>query len=130
MTASPSSAEALTDVLTALRDKVLGVSETVISTGDGLLVVADVDKAHAESVAALAAASLALGSRMADQASTGPLREVVARGAGGHVVVLAVGERALLTVIGDEGMDVDALRLEAPLVIEQLTRLLDADTKS
>ncbi|MFD7818032.1 roadblock/LC7 domain-containing protein [Streptomyces sp. NPDC059785] len=128
MNALPSANDPVTEVLTAFRDRVLGVSESVISTGDGLLVVADTDSSHPESVAALAAAHLSLGRRMAEQTGTGPLREVVSRGATGHVVILAIGERALLTVIGDEGLDVEALRHEAPLLVERLGTLLEANS--
>ena len=126
-TAAP---DPLTDVLTALRETVMGMSESVVSTADGLLVAADADTSHPESVAALAAACLGLGRRMAQQAGSGPLREVVTRCAGGHIVVFAIGDRALLTVIGDEGLDTATLQREAPAAIEQLGKLLAADAAS
>ncbi|MCX4234354.1 roadblock/LC7 domain-containing protein [Streptomyces sp. NPDC020707] len=117
----------LTEILTSLRDRVMGVSESVLSTADGLLVVADTDSSHAESVAALAAATLGVARRMADQTSVGALREVVARCGSGHVIVMAVGDRALLTVVGDDGLDLAALQRESPATVEQLTQALAAD---
>ncbi|WP_413758908.1 roadblock/LC7 domain-containing protein [Streptomyces sp. MMBL 11-3] len=117
----------LTDILISLRDRVMGVSESVLSTADGLLVVADTDSSHAESVAALAAATLGVGRRMADQAGVGALREVVARCGSGHVIVLAVGDRALLTVMGDDGLDLAAFQRESPATVEQLNQALAAD---
>ncbi|MFE9682842.1 roadblock/LC7 domain-containing protein [Streptomyces sp. NPDC006285] len=117
----------LTEILTSLRDRVMGVRESVLSTADGLLVVADTDSSHAESVAALAAATLGVGRRMADQAGVGALREVVARCGSGHVIVLAVGDRALLTVMGDDGLDLAALQRESPATVEQLNQALAAD---
>ncbi|WP_066955250.1 roadblock/LC7 domain-containing protein [Streptomyces lushanensis] len=124
---SVTSLASLVDVLASLREKVMGVSESVLSTTDGLLVAADTDTAQPEAVAALAAATLGLGARMAEQAGTGALRDVVIRCGGGHVVVLAVGERALLSVLGDEGLDVAALQRETPATVEQLTGLLEGD---
>ncbi|NEB05495.1 roadblock/LC7 domain-containing protein [Streptomyces sp. SID13726] len=121
------SASSLTDILASLRDRVMGVSESVLSTADGLLVVADVDSVHPESVAALAAATLGVGRRMADQAGAGALREVVVRGGSGHVVVTAVGDRALLTVMGDEGLDLAAFQRESPAAVEELSKVLAAD---
>ncbi|GGO88503.1 roadblock/LC7 domain-containing protein [Wenjunlia tyrosinilytica] len=121
------SAEPLVKILSSLRDRVMGVHESVLSTADGLLVAADADSVHPESVAALAAASLGVGRRLADQTGSGSLREVVTRCAGGHVVVLPVGERALLTVKGDEGMDITAFQRESPAVVEELNRVLEAD---
>jgi predicted regulator of Ras-like GTPase activity (Roadblock/LC7/MglB family) len=129
---SPQSSQAsqssqLTGILISLRDRVLGVSESVLSTVDGLLVVADADAVHPESVAALAAATLGVSRRIADQAKVGPLREVVARCGSGHVIVLAVGERALLTVVGDDGLDLAAFQRESPATVEELTKVLAAD---
>jgi uncharacterized protein len=117
----------LTDILVSLRDRVMGVSETVLSTVDGLLVVADAETVHPESVAALAAATLGVSRRIADQAKVGALREVVARCGSGHVIVLAVGERALLTVVGDDGLDMAAFQRESPATVEELTKVLAAD---
>ncbi|MEV1062514.1 roadblock/LC7 domain-containing protein [Streptomyces sp. NPDC050263] len=117
----------LTDILISLRDRVMGVSESVLSTVDGLLVVADADSVHPESVAALAAATLGVAGRMAEQAGTGPLREVVSRCGSGHVIVVGVGERALLTVIADDGLDLAAFQRESPATVEQLNRTLAAD---
>ncbi|MEU1271927.1 roadblock/LC7 domain-containing protein [Streptomyces sp. NPDC005799] len=132
MTENPSSeprdsATTLTDILASLRDRVMGVSESVLSTADGLLVVADVESVHAESVAALAAATLGVGRRMADHTGAGPLREVVVRGGSGHVVVTAVGDRALLTVMGDEGLDLAAFQRESPAAVEELSKVLAED---
>ncbi|MFD5629145.1 roadblock/LC7 domain-containing protein [Streptomyces sp. NPDC127072] len=117
----------LTEILTSLRDRVMGVTESVLSTADGLLVVADTESSHGESVAALAAATLGVGRRMAEQAGVGALREVVARCGSGHVIVLAVGDRALLTVMGDDGLDLAAFQRESPATVEQLNQALAAD---
>ncbi|MFE4175572.1 roadblock/LC7 domain-containing protein [Streptomyces sp. NPDC056909] len=122
-----SSVSSLVDVLASLRENVMGVSESVLSTTDGLLVAADADTVQPEAVAALAAATLGLGARMAEQAGAGALRDVVVRCGGGHVVVLAVGERALLSVLGDEGLDVAALQRATPALAEELAGLLEGD---
>ncbi|MFD7591237.1 dynein regulation protein LC7, partial [Kitasatospora sp. NPDC059811] len=53
----------LVDELKSLRDRVMGISESVISTTDGLLVAADTAAVHPESAAALSAAMLGLGRR-------------------------------------------------------------------
>lgn len=117
----------VTDLLIALRDKVMGVTESTLATSDGLVVASDVNKTHPESMAAVAAASLALGHRLADQGGTGHLREISARCSTGHVIVTAVGERALLAVVADEGLDQAAFRREIPAVTAELRRHLDKD---
>ncbi|MFC9428272.1 MULTISPECIES: roadblock/LC7 domain-containing protein [unclassified Streptomyces] len=122
-----SSVTSLVDVLASLRERVMGASESVLSTADGLMVAADTDTLQPESVAALAAATLGLGQRMAQQADAGALRDVVIRCAAGQIIVLAVGDRALLSILGDEGMDIVALKREAPALVEELVKLLEGD---
>lgn len=118
------------DLLVSLRDKVMGVTESVLATADGLVVTSDVSKTHAESMAAVAAATLSLGNRLADQGATGTLREISAQCSTGHVIVTAVGERALLAVVADDGLDLTAFRREIPAVVTELRRHLDKDTAS
>ncbi|MEW2268472.1 hypothetical protein GTY41_18055 [Streptomyces sp. SID685] len=56
------------------------------------------------------------------------MRELVTRSAGRHVVIEAVGERALLTVIGDEGLDMTGLGSELRDAVERLATVLRGDT--
>ncbi|MEW1720055.1 roadblock/LC7 domain-containing protein [Streptomyces sp. NPDC093109] len=127
---SPVPLGSLVEVLASLRERVMGASESVLSTADGLLVAADTDTVQPEAIAALAAATLGLGARMAQQADAGALRDVVIRCGGGQVIVLAVGDRALLSILGDEGIDVAALQRQAPAIVEELLGLLAADVAS
>ncbi|MEU8934334.1 roadblock/LC7 domain-containing protein [Streptomyces sp. NPDC048409] len=116
------------EILAAVRENVMGVSETVLSTVDGLLVAADTEGSHPESVAALSASAHSIGRRLAAEAGGGALRELVTRSAGRHVVIEAVGERALLTVIGDEGLDMAGLGRELLGTVERLEAVLRGDT--
>ncbi|MEU9456016.1 roadblock/LC7 domain-containing protein [Streptomyces sp. NPDC048277] len=115
------------DILVSLRDRVMGVSETVLATVDGLVVAADADKTHPESMAAVASAALSLGHRLADQGATGALRQMTAQCSAGHVIVTAVGTRALLAVVTDEGVDGLAFDREIPTVVADLKKILDND---
>jgi uncharacterized protein len=117
----------LVDVMTALRERVMGVHDIVLSTADGLLVAADAATVHPESIAALSAATLSLGQRLAHEADGGTLRDVTTRCAGQHILVQAVGTRALLTVLGDEGLDLAMLQLHIPTAVDQLMRILEHD---
>ncbi|WP_328914462.1 MULTISPECIES: roadblock/LC7 domain-containing protein [unclassified Streptomyces] len=118
--------EALVASLKSLRERVVGVNETVISTSDGLLVAADTVAVQPESVAALAAASLGLGRRTAAEVGLGGLRDVVTRCNGGYVVVLAVGDHALLVILADEGLDLPGLHRESRATVDRLLSLLGA----
>ncbi|MFF4899989.1 roadblock/LC7 domain-containing protein [Streptomyces sp. NPDC001068] len=116
------------DILVSLRDRVMGISETTLATVDGLVVASDADRTHPESMAALAAAALSLGHRLAEQGSTGTLRRLTVQCGAGHVVVTAVGTRALLAVVADEGLDCLAFDREIPTVVEDLKKVLANDT--
>ncbi|MEY9894839.1 putative regulator of Ras-like GTPase activity (Roadblock/LC7/MglB family) [Catenulispora sp. MAP12-49] len=120
----PSSSTALVSELQALREKVVGITDSIISTADGLLVASDSDSGEQESLAALCAASMALGSRTAAHLGLGGLRESVVRAAGGHVVFAAVGDHTLLAVVGDQGLDLVSLRRELPGAVDVLGKLL------
>ncbi|MFI1769328.1 roadblock/LC7 domain-containing protein [Streptomyces sp. NPDC020800] len=119
--------EPLTEALTTLREQVMGVNETVISTVDGLLVAADTGAVHPESIAALSAATHSLGQRLAHETGGGALREVATLSAGRHIIVLAIGERALLTVLGDDGLDLAGSRHKIHSTVEQLAKIFEAD---
>jgi predicted regulator of Ras-like GTPase activity (Roadblock/LC7/MglB family) len=110
--------------LRALREQVPGVTETAVAAVDGLLVLADTEGVRPEALAALAAASLGLGKRTGREAGMGELREVVIRCGGGHVVIYAVREEALLVVLGDEGLDVAGLHIASRATVERLGMLL------
>ncbi|MBD0738295.1 roadblock/LC7 domain-containing protein [Streptomyces sp. CBMA29] len=118
--------EALVASLKSLRERVMGVNETVISTSDGLLVAADTATVQPESLAALAAASLGVGRRTAAEVGLGGLRDVVVRCNGGYIVVLSVGEHALLVILADEGLDLPGLHRESPATVDHLVSLLSA----
>lgn len=122
----PSSSIALVSELQALREKVVGITDSIISTSDGLLVASESDSpsGEQESLAALCAAGVALGSRTAAHVGLGGLRESVIRAAGGHVVFASIGEHALLAVVGDEGLDLANLRRELPATVDVLGKLL------
>ncbi|MFC4503914.1 MULTISPECIES: roadblock/LC7 domain-containing protein [Streptomyces] len=118
------------DILVSLRDKVMGVTESTLATVDGLVVASDVSKTHPESMAAVAAATLSLGNRLADQGATGTLRTMSAQCSAGHVIVTAVGARALLAVVTDEGLDLAAFQREIPAVVTELGTILETDTSA
>ncbi|MCP9207241.1 roadblock/LC7 domain-containing protein [Streptomyces sp. HD1123-B1] len=113
--------------LKSLRERVLGVSDTIVATADGLLVASDSYEIHAESLAALTAAMLGLARRTTGEVGIGGLREVVTRAQSGHLIVYAIGEQALLAVRGDEGLDLDGLRVTSRGTVERLAALMSVD---
>jgi uncharacterized protein len=110
----------------ALRDRVIGITDTALASRDGLIMQADTTDIDPDNVAALAAASLGLAQRMAAEVGKGTLREAMIRSSGGYVAVYAVGTAALLIVVGDAGLDSVRLDREARSAVESIAALLPA----
>lgn len=113
--------------LRALRDEVMGATDAAVASSDGMLIAADTGDVRPDVLAAMAAAALGLGRSTSDEVGLGELREVVTRCGRGHIVVYAVGERALLVVLGDEGLDVADLHLRSRPAVERLEAIVRRD---
>jgi uncharacterized protein len=111
--------------LRALRERIVGITDCVLAAADGLLVASDSTGIHPESIAALGSVALGLAKRTAATANLGSLREVVTRCQSGYEIVYAIGDNALLIVLGDEGLNIAALPAQSRQSIEQLAKLLD-----
>ena len=116
--------DALLALLRALRDRVVGITDTALASRDGLIITSDTADIDPDNLAALAAASLGLAQRMSAEAGKGTLREATTRSSGGVVAVYAVGTSALLAVVGDEGLDVVRLHRESRPTVEAIEVLL------
>ncbi|MEV0440048.1 roadblock/LC7 domain-containing protein [Streptomyces spectabilis] len=117
--------EALTREMRGLREQLAGVTDTAVAAVDGLLIVSDAtEEIDADSLAALAAASLGLSRRMVGMTERGALRRAVSYGSRGCAAVYAVGDHALFVVLGDEGLDLDRLHRESQPVLRRIDTIL------
>jgi uncharacterized protein len=116
--------DALLAEMRALRDRVIGITDTALASRDGLIIRADTADIDPDTLAALAAASLGLAQRMAVEVGKGTLRAALTRSSGGYVAVYAVGSGALLVVVADVGLDSVRLDREARATVESLEALL------
>jgi uncharacterized protein len=116
--------DALLALLRALRDRVVGITDTALASRDGLIIAADTVDIDPDNLAALAAASLGVAQRMSAEAGKGTLREATTRSSGGVVAIYAVGASALLVVVGDPGLDNARLHRESRPTVEAIEVLL------
>ncbi|MDG4764876.1 roadblock/LC7 domain-containing protein [Solwaraspora sp. WMMD406] len=112
--------------LHGLRRRMPEVTGSALAGVDGLLITADLPGADADSIAALAAASLGLGRRFALTAGHGELQETVIQGVRGYVAIYAAGSHALLTVLSGAETNLGLLHMEARRVARLLSDLLRA----
>lgn len=112
--------------LQGLRERVPGLTGSLVASSDGLLVTHDLP-VHIEptGMAALAAAQLSLSDRLAGTAHGGVFQAVVVDGSTGHVVIYAAGWAAL-TVLAGPGVNIGRLHLECRPVARAIAEHLAA----
>ncbi|MFB9239549.1 roadblock/LC7 domain-containing protein [Plantactinospora siamensis] len=111
--------------LTDLRIQIPGVRGCLLGGVDGLLISHNLlTTVDADDLAALAASSYGLGRQVAFRLDQGPFLQSTVRNGAGYLSVYAVGDRALLAVVGTDTVNVARLHLHAPPVADRLAALL------
>ena len=116
--------DALLAEMRALQEKVTGITGTALASRDGLIVREDTGGVDPDNLAALAATWLALAQRMSTEVGQGTLRETMTRSSGGSVTIYAIGTRAVLVIIGDEGLDTVRLHRESRPALDAIRTLI------
>ena len=75
-------------------------------------------------VSAMSAAMLSLGERIASELSRGDLLQVNVRGDNGYVILTAVGEEAVLTVIARKNAKLGLILLDVTRAVEDLVAIV------
>jgi hypothetical protein len=107
-----------------LRVRLPELTGSVLATADGMVVAHDAHGIEPDSLAALAAAHLALARRFAHAVRHGELRESVVQGTDGYITSYAAGAEALLTVVTNQDANLARVHLEARRTVTQLRELL------
>jgi predicted regulator of Ras-like GTPase activity (Roadblock/LC7/MglB family) len=101
------------------------VEASAVVSVDGLIIAsalpADVEE---DRVSAMSAAMLSLGERIAGELGRGTLDQVYIRGANGYVILMSVGEEAVLTVLAREGAKLGLIFLDMRRATQDLARLI------
>jgi predicted regulator of Ras-like GTPase activity (Roadblock/LC7/MglB family) len=99
-------------------------ASSVVSV-DGLTIASALPQSVEEDrVAAMSAAMLSLGERIASELGRGSLEQVYIKGANGYVVLIAVRNEAVLTVLARENAKLGLLLLDMRRSVNTLTSLL------
>jgi predicted regulator of Ras-like GTPase activity (Roadblock/LC7/MglB family) len=118
---------AVLDELGNLRNRLPELTGSVLASTDGMVVAHDARGIEADSLAALAAAHLALARRFAHAVDHGELRESVVQCDGGYITSYAAGPDALLTVVTTANANLAMVHLEARRSVRRLVALLTLD---
>jgi len=101
------------------------VEAAAIVSVDGLSIASSLPAGYEEDrVSAMSAAMLSLGERIATELGRGSLQQVYVKGADGYVVLFAVGEEAVLTVLTRKDARLGLIFLDVARTVQDLAQLL------
>jgi predicted regulator of Ras-like GTPase activity (Roadblock/LC7/MglB family) len=117
--------ERMVDRLRDLQAGTPDIEGSAVVSVDGLMMASalpsDVEE---DRVAAMSAAMLSLGERIADELKRGSLDEVYIRGDDGYVFLRAIGMEAVLTVLARSGAKLGLIFLDTKRAAEDLSKLV------
>lgn len=123
--ASKSRTEQIIQRLKELQSSTPDIEASAVVSVDGLTIASalppDVEE---DRVSAMSAAMLSLGERIAGELRRGVLNQVYIKGDEGYVVLMSVGEDAVLTVLARKEAKLGLLFLDMKRAAEDLTKLL------
>lgn len=118
-------AEKLVERLRELQRQTPDVEASALVSVDGLTIASALPSGVEEDrVSAMSAAMLSLGERIAGELGRGGLDQVYVKGAGGYVLLAAVGTDAVLTVMARSTAKLGLVFLEMRRAAEDLERML------
>ncbi len=117
--------ELMVDRLRELQTSTTDIEASAVVSIDGLIMAsalpADVEE---DRVSAMSAAMLALGERIASELGRGTLEQVYVRGSSGFVILMSVGEEAVLTALVRENAKLGLVFLDMKRAASDLAKLI------
>lgn len=115
----------LVDRLRDLQISSSGIEGTAIISIDGLAIASFLpEDIEEDRVSAMSAAMISLGERIAAELGRGSLDQVYVHGDKGYVVLMAVGEEAVLTAMIQEDSKLGLILLEMKRAAGEFARML------
>lgn len=101
------------------------VEASAVVSVDGLSIASALPQGVEEDrVSAMSAAMLSLGERIATELGRGTLEQVYIKGESGYVILMSVGEEAVLTVLAREQAKLGLIFLDMRRAAEALQKLI------
>jgi predicted regulator of Ras-like GTPase activity (Roadblock/LC7/MglB family) len=118
---------AVLEELSRLRTRLPELSASVLASADGMVLAHDAHGVEPDSLAALAAAHLALARRFAHTVNRGELRESVVECDLGYITSYTAGPNALLTLVTSGNANLALVHHEARRCVRRLVALLTVE---
>lgn len=117
--------ELMVDRLRDLQVSSPDVEASAVVSVDGLTMASSLPREVEEDrVSAMSAAMLSLGERIATELGRGTLDQVYIKGETGYVILMSVGEEAVLTVLAREQAKLGLLFLDMRRATQDLVKLI------
>jgi predicted regulator of Ras-like GTPase activity (Roadblock/LC7/MglB family) len=117
--------EQLVERLRDLQASSGDVEGAAVVSVDGLSMASSLRAGTEEDrVSAMSAAMLSLGERISSELGRGELEQVMVKGENGYVILTAVGEEAVLTVLARKEAKLGLIFLDVTRAVEALTTLV------
>ena len=120
-----SRAEQMIARLRDLRVSTPDIEASAVVSVDGLIIASDLPAdVEEDRVSAMSAAMLSLGERIAGELGRGMLDQVYIRGSNGYVILMSVGEEAVLTSLARQEAKLGLVFLDMRRATADLARLV------
>jgi predicted regulator of Ras-like GTPase activity (Roadblock/LC7/MglB family) len=118
-------------LLDQLCDHVPGISHALAVSSDGLLIAASRDLArdHADSLSAFTSGLSSLTSGAANLMAAAPVEQSTVEMAGGYLIVMAIGDGSILTVLAEKSCDLGQVTYEMATLINRSGAALTPDLR-
>src|SRR5205809_1583483 len=117
--------ELMVDRLRDLQAGTTDIEASAVVSVDGLIMASALPASVEEDrVSAMSAAMLSLGERIAGELGRGGLDQVYIRGGTGYVILMAVGEEAVLTTLAREDAKLGLVFLDMRRAADELAKLV------
>ncbi len=117
--------ERMVSVLRDLQVSTPDIEASAVVSVDGLIMASSLPSGIEEDrVSAMSAAMLSLGERIAGELGRGYLNQVYIKGENGYVVLMSVGEEAVLTVLARKEAKLGLVFLDMRRCVEEMTKIV------
>ncbi len=101
------------------------IEASALVSVDGLIIASALPRdVEEDRVSAMSAAMLSLGERIASELGRGTLDQVYVHGSNGYVILMAVGQEAVLTVLARENAKLGLVFLDMRRATQDLAKLM------
>lgn len=111
--------------------QVSGISHALAVSGDGLKLAAsrDLPSAYVDQLSAVSSGLSSLTTGAAKMMSADPVEQTVTEMAGGYLIVMAIGDGSILTVLATKQCDLGQVSYEMAMTIDRVGATLTPDLR-